>query len=98
MIWAIYALYEQVFECVRCASGLSNCFTSTIGVKQGCPLSSTLFGTYIDEICVTSMCLTKRIDIDRWSYASKHIRFLWRIGQRWLSSTFELLSCLEFTY
>ena len=50
MIWAIYALYEQVFGCVRCPGGLSDCFTSTIGVKQGCPLSPTLFGIYIDEI------------------------------------------------
>ena len=50
MIWAIYALYEQVSGCVRYPSGLSNCFTSTIGVKQGCPLSLTLFGIYIDEI------------------------------------------------
>ena len=47
IIWAIYALYEQVFRCVRCPS---DCFTSTIGVKHGCPLSPTLFGIYIDEI------------------------------------------------
>ena len=50
MIWAIYALYEQVFGCVRCLGCLSNCFTSTIGVKQGYPLSPTLFEIYIDEI------------------------------------------------
>ena len=50
MVWAIYALYEQVSGCVRCPGGLSNRFTSTIGVKQGCPLSPTLFGIYIDEI------------------------------------------------
>ena len=37
MIWAIYALYEQVCGRVRCPGGLSDCFTSTIGVKQGCP-------------------------------------------------------------
>ena len=50
IIWAIYALYQHVFGCVRCPGGLSDCFTSTIGVKQGCPLSPTLFGIYIDEI------------------------------------------------
>ena len=50
MIWAIYALYEKVSRCVRCMGGLSNCVTSTIGVKQCCPLSLTLFGIYIDEI------------------------------------------------
>ena len=50
MIWAIYALYEQVSGCVRCLGDLYNCFISTIGVKYVCPLSSTLFGIYIDEI------------------------------------------------
>ena len=25
MIWAIYALYEEVFGCVRCPGGLSDC-------------------------------------------------------------------------
>ena len=30
--------------------GPSNCFTSTIGVKQGFPLSLPFFGIYIDEI------------------------------------------------
>ena len=50
MIWAIYALYERVTGRVRCPGGLSEALSSTIGVKQGCPLSPTLFGLYIDEI------------------------------------------------
>ncbi|MCO5550606.1 hypothetical protein L7F22_004094 [Adiantum nelumboides] len=39
MIWGIHSLYAQVTGRVRYP-----------GVKQGCPLSSTLFGLYIDEI------------------------------------------------
>lgn len=50
MIWGIIALYEQVVGRVRCPGGLSEEVTSTIGVKQGCPLSPTLFGLYVDEI------------------------------------------------
>ena len=50
MMWGIYALYEQVFGRVRCPGGISDTIASTIGVKQECPLSPTLFGLYIDEI------------------------------------------------
>ncbi|MCO5595552.1 hypothetical protein L7F22_049597 [Adiantum nelumboides] len=50
MTWGIYALYEHVSGRVRCPGGLSDTLVSTIGVKQGCPLSPTLFGLYIDEI------------------------------------------------
>ena len=35
---------------VRAPGGMSNIVTSTIRVKQGCPLSPTLFGLYIDDI------------------------------------------------
>ena len=28
----------------------SECFSSDIGVKKGCPLSLTLFGLYIDKL------------------------------------------------
>ncbi|MCO5581172.1 hypothetical protein L7F22_035050 [Adiantum nelumboides] len=48
--WGIYALYESVTERVRAPGGLSDAIESTIGVKQGCPLSPTLFGIYIDEL------------------------------------------------
>ena len=50
MQWGIYALYESVSRKVRSSKGLSEAVASTIGVKQGCPLSPTLFGLYIDEV------------------------------------------------
>ena len=35
---------------MRTLEGLSTLIHSTIGVKQGCPLSPTLFGMYVDEV------------------------------------------------
>ena len=43
-------LYESVCGRLCTAQRLSRLIRSTIGVKQGCPLSPTLFGIYIDEL------------------------------------------------
>ena len=50
IIWGIMALYGSVLGRVRTPEGDSDIIQSTIGVKQGCPLSPTLFGMYIDEV------------------------------------------------
>ena len=50
IIWGIMALYGSVLGRVRTLEGDSDIIQSTIGVKQGCPLSPTLFGMYIDEV------------------------------------------------
>ena len=50
LIWGIIALYRSVSGHVCTPEGLSDVVHSTIGVKQGCPLSPTLFGTYVDEV------------------------------------------------
>ena len=48
--WEISALYEFVLGKVWSPNGLSEAVASTIGVKQGCPLSPTLSGLYINEV------------------------------------------------
>lgn len=49
---AVQALYAEVPMCVQFASGMSPTFGSLLGVKQGCPLSPTLFGIFIDDFQV----------------------------------------------
>jgi hypothetical protein len=46
----VHRLYEEVKVKIRMSTGISEIFRSDIGVKQGCPLSPTLFGLYIDKL------------------------------------------------
>ena len=49
-IRAVQALYANVPMCVRTSEGFTDTFQSLLGVKQGCPLSPTLFGLYVDNL------------------------------------------------
>jgi hypothetical protein len=50
LLTAIMCLYESVLGRLRTVHGMFDFIRSTIGVKEGCPLSPTLFGIYIDEL------------------------------------------------
>jgi hypothetical protein len=46
----VVRLYENVISKFRNTEGWSEEINCNIGVKQGCPLSPTLFGIYIDKL------------------------------------------------
>jgi hypothetical protein len=49
LIDAVKVVYADVQMCVRSGGELSRAFATTVGVKQGCPMSCTLWGLYFDD-------------------------------------------------
>ena len=46
----IKSLYSHDIAAVRNQEGISDIFDCLMGVKQGCPLSATLFGLFVDGL------------------------------------------------
>ena len=53
MYIAIKSLYENIRCCIKLNNGygVTNTFPVTIGVKQGCKMSTSLFNIYINDLC-----------------------------------------------
>lgn len=50
MLSAIKSLYAGCFMAVRVAGAYGDSQRPSVGLKQGCPLSATLFGLFIDGL------------------------------------------------
>ena len=50
MLQIIKSLYTNNSEAVRTSEGISEIFRCLLGVKEGCQLSPTSFGLYIDGL------------------------------------------------
>ena len=66
IVSAIRAYYEGAQACVKSFGGLSPTFSLSRGVKQGCPLSCTLFGLFIDAIHEMLCARMAKGDLEGW--------------------------------
>lgn len=48
--FVVYRFYAQVIAKLKTNQWWSEEISCNIGLKQGCPLSPTLFGIYIDQL------------------------------------------------
>ena len=63
---AVQALYADVSMCVSLPAGFTRLFQARSGVKQGCPLSPTLFGLYLDDFEEGLLCHAEAAALPRW--------------------------------
>jgi hypothetical protein len=61
MTKALQATLRNDYTCVRTWNGLTDSFSCTTGVKQGCPLSANLFGLFLIELDLTLEELMKNV-------------------------------------
>ena len=43
-------MYSKTRACIQLDGGISNTFESTVGLKQGCNLSPTLFNIFVNDL------------------------------------------------
>ena len=95
MLAAIKSLYAECLVAIRVAGTYGDSQHPSIGLKQGCPLSATLFGLFIDglhQYCkmpyltLVCRCNTSRVtdliyadDVSLLACTTQHLQVLWRL-------------------
>ena len=68
-------LYSKVKSCIRVNNNLTDWFETTIGVRQGCPLSPDLFNLFLENILAEAFEDYKKLVINVDGYKLKDLRF-----------------------
>lgn len=61
---AIQSLYTNAISCVRMNGMLTDWFTQSTSLSQGCPLSPILFNLFINELAFKIQAIGKGIGVD----------------------------------
>ena len=94
MLQAIKSMYNNVQCCVNTPSGPTATFSNTMGVKQGCPLSPTLFSLYIDKLEIRLIYKDLTVMHPYWSgYQPSILLMTPSCCPRQLTSTCHLIKC-----
>ena len=73
MQWRTYAICESTLGKVHAFDGLSEVMTGTVGVKQGCQLSPTILGFYINEFELHRDWVVQEHDRQRQPYCYNYL-------------------------